>query len=59
MSAGFTMILLEVHYESYVNKCGRRRTDAMPFRNWQNSYTNHFRDNMVFVFLSDEGMTQR
>ena len=25
MSAGFTMILLEVHYESYVNKCGRRR----------------------------------
>ena len=24
MSAGFTMILLEVHYESYVNKCGQR-----------------------------------
>ena len=53
------MIPLEVHYESYVNKYGRRRTDAMPFRNWQNGYTNHFRDNMVFVFLSDEGMTQQ
>ena len=23
MSAGFTMILLVVHYESYANKCGR------------------------------------
>ena len=36
MSAGVTMVCLEVHYESYVNKHGRRRrTDAMPFRNGQ------------------------
>ena len=57
MSAGVTMVCLEVHYESYVNRHGRkRRTDAMPFRNWQNGYTNHFKDNMAF-FMSGYGMT--
>ena len=34
----------------------KRRTDAMPFRNWQNGYTNHFRDNIAF-FISGYGMT--
>ena len=57
MSAGVTLVCLEVHYESYVNKYGRhRRTDAMPFRNGQNGYTNHFRDNIAF-FMSGYGMT--
>ena len=57
MSAGVTMVCLEVHYESYVNKHGRRRrTDAMPFRNGQSGYTNHFRDNIAF-FMSGYGMT--
>ena len=28
----------------------------MPFRNWQNGYTNHFRDNIAF-FMSGYGMT--
>ena len=57
MSCGTTLICLEVHYESYVNKYGRkRRTDIMPFRNGQNGYTNHFRDNISF-FMSGYGMT--
>ncbi len=57
MSAGCTLICLEVHYESYVNKHGRKRkTDIMPFRNGQNGYTNHFRDNISF-FMSGYGMT--
>ena len=52
MSAGVMMICLEVHYESYVNRHGRKeRTDAMPFRNGQRGYTNHFRDNIAF-FMS-------
>ena len=39
MSAGVTMVCLEVHYESYVNRHGRkRRTDVMPFRNGQRLY---------------------
>ena len=51
------MICLEVHYESYVNRHGRRRrTDVMPFRNGQNGYTNHFRQNIAF-FMSGYGMT--
>ena len=57
MSAGVTMVCLEVHYESYVNRHGRkRRTDVMPFRNGQNGYTNHFRQNIAF-FMSGYGMT--
>ena len=51
------MVCLEVHYESYVNRHGRkRRTDVMPFRNGQNGYTNHFRQNIAF-FMSGYGMT--
>ena len=40
-SSGIILICLEVHYESYVNKYGRRRrTDVMPFLNGLNGYTN-------------------
>lgn len=57
MSSGITLVCLDVHYESYVDKhCRRRRTDSMPFRNGQNRYTNHFRDNIAF-FMSGYGMT--
>ena len=57
MSSGITLVCLEVHYESYVSRGGRRRrTDAMPFRNGQNGYTNHFRDNISFL-MSGYGMT--
>lgn len=57
MSSGITLVCLEVHYESYVNRHGRkRRTDIIPFRNGQNGYTNHFRDNISF-FMSGYGMT--
>ena len=57
MSSGITLVCLEVHYESYVNKNGRRRsTDAIPFRNKQNGYTNHFMKNIAF-FMSGYGMT--
>lgn len=56
-SSGITLICLEVHYESYVNKYGRRRrTDIIPFRNGNNGYTNHFRDNISY-FMSGYGMT--
>jgi transposase len=56
-SSGVTLICLEAHYESYVNKYGRRRrTDVIGFRNGNNSYTNHFRDNIAY-FMSGYGMT--
>ena len=57
MSSGITLVCLEVHYESYVNKNGKRRcTDVIPFRKRQNGYTNHFRENVAF-FMSGYGMT--
>lgn len=56
-SSGITLICLEVHYESYVNKYGRRRrTDIIPFRCENKGYTNHFRDNIAY-FMSGYGMT--
>lgn len=57
MSAGVTLVCLRVHYESYVNKRGRkRRTDTIPFRCEQRGYTNHFRDSIAF-FMSGYGLT--
>jgi transposase len=56
-SSGITLICFEVHYESYVNKYGRRRrTDVIPFRNGNTGYTNHFRDNIAY-FMTGYGMT--
>jgi len=56
-SSGITLMCLEVHYESYVNKYGRRRrTDSIPFRNGNNGYTNHFLANISY-FMSGYGMT--